>query len=59
LTPRLEGLPVRVDWIDLDAHEEWENLYGEHIPVLKYGDIEICRHRLDEVALSAFLARFS
>jgi Glutaredoxin-like domain (DUF836) len=59
LTPKLLGLPVRVEWIDLDEHEEWEERYGEHIPVLKCGDIEICRHRLDEAALSAFLARFS
>ena len=59
LTPKLAGLPVSVDWIDLYEHEEWEDQFGEHIPVLKYGDFEICRHRLDEAALSAFLARFS
>jgi len=59
LVPRLKGLPVDVKWIDLDEQEQWEELYGEHIPVLKCGDIEICRHRLDEAALSAFLVRFS
>jgi thioredoxin reductase (NADPH) len=56
---KIQGLPISVDWIDLDEHEEWEELYGEHIPVLKYGEFEICRHRLDEAALSAFLLRFS
>jgi thioredoxin reductase (NADPH) len=59
LSPKLSGLPVSVEWIDLDEHEEWEDLYGEHIPVLKCGDIEICRHRLDEAALGAFLLRLS
>jgi len=53
------GLPLHIEWIDLDDHEEWEPLYGEHIPVLKWGEFEICRHRLDEAALGAFLARFS
>lgn len=57
LAVRLAGLPVRLDWIDLDEHEEWETVFGEHIPVLRYGDLELCRHRLDEAALGAFLAR--
>ena len=57
LQQRLAGLPVRVDWIDLDEHEEWEGVYGEHIPVLRHGEHELCRHRLDEAALDAFLAR--
>ena len=56
LDARLAGLPVAVDWIDLDEHEEWEAVYGEHIPVLCQGEQEICRHRLDPVALDAFLA---
>jgi thioredoxin reductase (NADPH) len=59
LSLKLLGLPVSVEWIDLDEHEEWEDIYGEHIPVLKCGDFEICRHRLDEVALGAFLLRLS
>jgi hypothetical protein len=57
LEVRLAGYPVAVDWIDLDEHEEWEALYGEHIPVLCHGQQELCRHRLDEAALGAFLAR--
>ena len=56
LAQRLAGLPVSVDWIDLDEHDEWEAVYGEHIPVLCHGDLEICRHRLDAAALDAFLA---
>ncbi|MDE3012167.1 MAG: glutaredoxin family protein [Pseudomonadota bacterium] len=56
LERRLFGLPVQIDWVDLDEHEEWEVQYGEHIPVLCHGAREICRHRLDPAALDAFLA---
>lgn len=59
LEQRLAGLPVQVDWVDLDEHEEWEAPYGEHIPVLCHGALEICRHQLDSAALDAFLAGIS
>jgi hypothetical protein len=56
LEQRLAGRAVRIEWVDLDEHEEWEPIYGEHIPVLCHEGRELCRHRLDEAALGAFLA---
>ena len=58
LKPRLAGTPVVLVWVDLDDHEHLEAAYGEHIPVLLSEQGEICRHRLDEAALDAFLGRF-
>lgn len=59
LEARIAGLPVVLEWVDLDLYEEWEPLYGEEIPVLLGDGVEICRHRLDPMALDAFLSRFS
>ncbi len=58
LAPHLVGLPLELVWVDLDEHEALEASYGEHIPVLLYGEEEICRHCLDVGALGAFLSRF-
>jgi thioredoxin reductase (NADPH) len=55
LEPLIVGQGVIVREIDIDDHEEFEDAYGEHIPVLCAGDRELCRHRLDEGAVRAYL----
>jgi thioredoxin reductase (NADPH) len=55
LEPLIAGQAISVREIDIDEHEEFEDAYGEHIPVLCAGDHELCRHRLDEGAVRAYL----
>ncbi len=55
LEPLIAGQDVAVREIDIDEHEEYEDAYGEHIPVLCAGQRELCRHRLDEQAVRAYL----
>ncbi|WP_374335266.1 glutaredoxin family protein [Methyloversatilis sp.] len=55
LEPVVAGHDVIVHHIDIDEHEEFEEAYGEHIPVLCAGGRELCRHRLDEGAVRAYL----
>ena len=55
LEPLIAGQGVSVREIDIDEHEEYEDAYGEHIPVLCAGERELCRHRLDEQAVRAYL----
>ena len=55
LEPLIAGQGVSVREIDIDEHEEYEDAYGEHIPVLCAGERELCRHRLDERAVRAYL----
>lgn len=55
LQPLLDGRNVTVREVDIDEHPEFEALYGEHVPVLCAGGRELCRHRLDAGAVSAYL----
>lgn len=55
LEPLIAGQGVTLREIDIDEHEEYEDAYGEHIPVLCAGERELCRHRLDERAVRAYL----
>jgi glutaredoxin len=43
--------------IDVDENPEWEEKYGELVPVLLAGDEEICHYHLDYDALNAYLAK--
>jgi glutaredoxin len=47
---------VRVDEIDVDADSELAKTWGDKVPVLLAGDIELCHYRLDPAALAAHLA---
>lgn len=55
LLPMIEPHGVAVLEIDIDEHPEFEDAYGEHIPVLCAGSLELCRHRLDAEAVRAHL----
>jgi hypothetical protein len=48
------GLAVKV--VDVDADAALEAAYGDKVPLLMADGREICRYRLDPVALDAYLA---
>ena len=55
LVSMIEPHGIAVHEIDIDEHPEFEDAYGEHIPVLCAGPRELCRHRLDAEAVRAYL----
>ncbi len=55
LEPMIAGRGIVVHEIDIDEHPEFEDAYGEHIPVLCADARELCRHRLDAGAVQAYL----
>jgi len=56
LAPEL-GIELALDWIDVDGSDALEARYGERVPVLVYGQTEVCHYFLDRAALLALLAR--
>ena len=46
-----------VDVVDVDSRPELEAKWGDKVPVLLDGEIEICHYHLDAGALDARLAR--
>lgn len=46
-----------IDVVDVDSRPELEARWGDKVPVLLEGGIEICRYRLDVAALDARLTR--
>ncbi|HEY9191861.1 MAG TPA: glutaredoxin family protein, partial [Methyloversatilis sp.] len=55
LEPMIAPYGITVREIDIDEHPEFEDVYGEHIPVLCAGARELCRHRLDAGAVETYL----
>lgn len=55
---RLQGrFSFDVDVVDVDSRPELEARWGEFVPVLLDGQIELCHYHLDVAALDARLAR--
>lgn len=55
----LQCLPVAsfgIEVVDVDGDPDLENRYGEWVPLLMHGDIELCRYRLDAEKVRAYLA---
>lgn len=52
-----ERLGFRVEVVDVDQDPALEEKWGEKVPVLLDGRIEICHYFLDVAALEARLAR--
>jgi glutaredoxin len=48
----LRALGVEFEEVDVDADPRLDELYGENVPVLLKGDIEVCRHRLTPEAVA-------
>jgi thioredoxin reductase (NADPH) len=57
----VEGLRSEFDFelsiLDVDSDASLEERYGEVVPVLAHGDVELARTRLDCPALRAYLKR--
>jgi glutaredoxin len=46
-----------IDVVDVDQHPELESKWGEKVPVLLDGHLEICHYFLDTAAVDARLGR--
>lgn len=51
-----DELAFEVDVFDVDADPLLQARYGEWVPVLAHGDVELARVRLDPAAIRAYLA---
>ncbi|RPI46355.1 MAG: glutaredoxin family protein [Betaproteobacteria bacterium] len=58
LEPIGARLGFEVDVVDVDRDPALEARYGERVPVLAHGDIDICHYHLDCARLTAYLAAF-
>jgi thiol-disulfide isomerase/thioredoxin len=47
--------PFDLEIVDVDADPVLEDTYGDDVPVLLAGTIELCRHRLDANRVAAYL----
>ncbi len=43
--------------VDVDAEPALEQRYGERVPVLVHGDVELCHYRLDVSAVTDYLVK--
>jgi glutaredoxin len=46
-----------IEVVDVDRHPELEERWGDKVPVVLDGEIEVCRYHLDPNAVDARLAR--
>jgi Glutaredoxin-like domain (DUF836) len=51
------GRTVSLEIVDVDADPALEARFGEHVPVLMDGEVELSRHRLDAERVRAHLGR--
>jgi len=49
------GFPVEI--VDVDSDPALKARYGEHVPVLIDGDIELLRHHYDSAKFAAYAAK--
>jgi hypothetical protein len=43
--------------VDVDSDDALEARYGEDVPVVLHGTVELCRHRLDGAGVTEYLAK--
>lgn len=55
LAPYLVSAGVDLQIVDIDCHSELKTRFDWDVPLLFYGEIEICRHALDTQALKDWL----
>ena len=51
------GTAAPIFIVDVDSDPALEARYGENVPVLMYGQTEVCRHRHDAEKVAAFIAQ--
>ena len=47
----------QIEVVDVDRHPDLEERWGDKVPVVLDGEIEVCRYHLDAEALDRRLAR--
>ena len=52
----LEGASFELDVIDVDSDAALEHRYGERVPLLAHGEVELCHYHLDAEKVRAYLA---
>lgn len=55
VAPLAAAAGCSVSEIDVDADPALEARWGERVPVLLAGDLELCHYRIDCAALAAYL----
>lgn len=55
LQPYQQQYGFELTIVDIDEFPQLENKYNELVPILLYGDMEICHYYLDENALLSVL----
>jgi len=50
------GLDFSLEVVDVDSDVRLEARYGEHVPVLMHGEHELCRHALEPLRVTDYLA---
>ncbi len=58
LRPVCEELGADIEVVDVDSHPEFDKAYGERVPVVLGGGIELCHYFLDVAAVRAYLLNF-
>jgi glutathione S-transferase len=43
--------------VDVDVDPDLRQRYGERVPVLAHGERELCQHRIDQLAVTEYLAK--
>ena len=56
LKPLAEEFGAQVTIVDVDANPDLEARYGELVPVLLHGEIELCHYFLDEAKTREYLS---
>ena len=49
-------LAFAIDVIDIDQHEKLETLWGDKVPVLLHGEVEVCHYFFNEDAVIRVLS---
>lgn len=58
LRPICDEFGAEIEIVDADAHPEVGETYGERVPVVLGGEIELCHYFLDPAAVRAYLLNF-
>jgi Glutaredoxin-like domain (DUF836) len=57
LAPLLEESGATVDVVDVDSDAALQQRFDTLVPVLQHADTELCRYRLDNAKVRAYLAK--
>ncbi|MBK6630331.1 MAG: glutaredoxin family protein [Betaproteobacteria bacterium] len=58
LRPICDEFGAVIEVVDIDSHPEFEEAYGERVPVVVGVETELCHYFLDATAVRAYLLNF-